>query len=304
MSSSARTMSDASSVLETLIQKVQSFGGQVEEVSPRGLVAVFGLEPIEDAPRRAAHAALAIQKIAAHDRGSSAEFPGVRVGLHAGEVLVARVGGAARVDHEAKREAWLQLEAFMGRAEAGTLLVSGATRPFLERRFVLTPLAASDGTAGRVYRLVGLERTGLGLGEQLTPLVARGRELEQLAQALKQAETGHGQVVAVVGEAGVGKSRLFWEVIDSQRNGDALILISTAASYGKATPYVPVIDLLEGYFRIEPRDDTRKIETRVAAKLGQALAPALSPILALLDTPLDDAQWRGGAHPPKRRGAL
>src|SRR5437899_12709535 len=100
MSSSARTMSDASTVLEALVEKVQSFGGQVEEVSPRGLVAVFGLEPIEDAPRRAAHAALAIQKIAAHAGRSSAEFQGVRVGLHAGEFLVARAASARRSDHQ------------------------------------------------------------------------------------------------------------------------------------------------------------------------------------------------------------
>src|SRR5262249_22633853 len=147
-------------------------------------------------------------------------------------------------------------------------------------------------------------RTGLGLGEQLTPLVARGRELEQLAQALEQAETGHGQVVAVVGEAGVGKSRLFWEFIESHRSGDALILVSSAASYGKATPYAPGVVLLRGYCGIEPRDDAGKIEARGGAKLGQALAPAVFPILALLDTPLDDAQWRGLDHRQKRRQTL
>src|SRR5438094_2726538 len=247
-SSSVRAMSDAGPVLETLVEKVQSFGGQVEEVSPRGLVAVFGLEPIEDAPRRAAHAALAIQKIAAHAGRSSAEFQGVRVGLHAGEFLVARVASAVRIDHEAKREAWTQLEAFVGKAEAGTVLVSGATRPFLARRFVLVPLTASDEAA--VYRLAGLERTGLGLGEQLTPFVARAPELAQLAQALEHARTGHGQVVGVVGEAGVGKSRLLWEFIEAHRLRDSLILVSGAASYGKGMPYLPVIDLLTAYFHI------------------------------------------------------
>src|SRR5881296_3782984 len=276
--SPVRTVPDAGSVLETLVEKVQSFGGQVEEVSPTGLLAVFGLEPVEDAPRRAAHAALAIQKVAAHARGRSTESPSVRVGLHVGEVLVARVGSAARVDHAAKREAWKQLEAFMGGAEAGTVLVSEATRPFLERRFVLAPCAAVDGTAGRVYRLVGLERTGLGFGERLTPFVARGHELDQLAEALKQAQTGHGQVVAVVGEAGVGKSRLFWEFTESHRGRDSLILVSSAASYGKETPYLPVIDLLKAYFQIEPRDDARKIRERVTEKV-LSLEPALAPAL-------------------------
>ncbi len=286
---------DAGAVLETLVEKIYTFGGQIEEVSPRGLVAGFGLEPIEDAPRRAAHAALAIQKSVARERGSPADFPGVRVGLHVGEVLVARVGSTARMDHESKREAWAQLEAFMGSAGPGTVLVSEATRPFLERRFVVAPFATSDGTARRAYRLAGLGRTGLGLGEQLTPLVGRDRELEQLALALEQVRKGHGQVIGVVGEAGVGKSRLFWEFIESHRNRDSLILVSSAASYGKATPYLPVIDLLKAYFQIEPRDDASKIRERVTEKVlshESALAPTLSPVLTLLDVPVDDAQWQ------------
>src|SRR6266849_1328578 len=154
--SSGRTVPDAGSLLETLVEKVQSFGGQVEEVSPTGLLAVFGLEPVEDAPRRAAHAALAIQKIAVHARSGSPELLDIRVGLHASEVLVARVGSAARVEHDAKREAWMQLEASMRSAEPGIVLVSEATRPFLERSFVVSPFAAEDGAAGRAYRLAGL----------------------------------------------------------------------------------------------------------------------------------------------------
>ena len=297
----------AGAALDTLVEKIESFGGQVEEVSPAGLMAIFGLEPVEDAPRRAAHAALAIQKVAGHARGRSAEFPEVRVGLHLGEVLVARVGSAARVDHAAKREAWQQLEAFMESAEAGTVLVSEATRPFLERRFVLAPVAAGDGTAGTVCRLVGLERTGLGLGELLTPFVARSHELDQLARALELAQTGHGQIVAVVGEPGVGKSRLFWEFIESHRSRDLLILVSSAASYGKETPYLPVIDLLKAYFRIDPRDDADKVRERVTEKvlsLERALAPSVSAILALLDVPAADAQWQELDPQQKRRRTL
>jgi len=304
--SSMRTVPDGSSVFETLVEKVQSFGGQVEEVSPTGLLAVFGLETVEDAPRRAAHAALAIQKIAMQARRSSPEFLDVRIGVHVSEVLVARVGSAARVDRDAKREACMQLEAFMGSAEPGTVLVSEATRPFLERRFVVSPFA-SDGAAGKAYRLAGLGRTALGLGEQLTPLVGRDRELEQLALALDHAQKGHGQVVGVVGEAGVGKSRLFWEFIESHGNRDSLILVSSAASYGKATPYLPVIDLLKAYFQIEPRDDVSKIRERVTEKvlsLEGALAPTLSPILALLDVPVDDAPWDALDPAQKQRRTL
>jgi len=297
----------AGAPLESLVEKIESFGGQVEEMSPGGLMAVFGLEPVEDAPRRAAHAALAIQRIAARARESSAESPGARIGLHVGEVLIGRMGGAARVEHAAKREAWQQLEALMADAEAGTVLVSEPTRPFLERRFVLAPCAADGEAARTVRRLVGIERTGLGLGERLTPFVARSLELDRLAQGLRQAQRGHGQIVAVVAEPGVGKSRLLWEFIESNRGRGALILICGAASYGKQTPYLPVIDLLKAYFQIEPRDDEDKVRQRVTEKvlsLGSALVPALPALLTVLDVPAADARWQQLDPQQKRRRTL
>ena len=290
--------------LDTVVAKIGCFGGQVEEVSPSELVAAFGLDPVEDAPRRAAHAALAIQR-AAH-AFLAAESPKVRIGLHAAEVLVAWVGSAARVDRAAKREALRQLDAFMADAEAG-VLVSEATRPFLERRFVLSPSVGGNGTAGIVYRLVGLDQTGLGLGDRLTPFVGRDRELEQLAHGLEQSERRQGQVVAVAGEAGVGKSRLFWEFIESQRTRDSLILVGSAASYGKSMPYLPVIDLLRKYFKIDPRDNSSTVKDRIVEKmlsLEQGLAPAVSPVLALLDLPVDDAQWQPLDPQQKRQRTL
>jgi len=291
--SSASSAPDASSVLDTLVDKVQSFGGQIEEVSLRGLVAGFGLEPIDDAPRRAAHAALAIQRIVG-------QSPGVRVGLHVGEVLVAQLGGMARLEHESKREVCTQLDAVMANTQPGLILVSEATRAFLDRRFVIAPLAANGKHAAKAYRLAGLGRTPLGVGDQLTPLVARDRELERLAEALEHTRKGRGQVIGVVGEPGVGKSRLFWEFIESQRSRDAVILVSSAASYAKATPYLPVIDLLKLYFQIEPHDDAGTVRERMTRK-SPTPPPAL---LALLDLPADDSEWSALDPSQKRRRTL
>src|SRR5262245_19383670 len=182
-----------------------------------------------------------------------------------------------------------------------------ATRPFLERRFVVAPFVTINGAVERVYRLEGLERTGLGLGDQLTPFVARDREREHLAQALDQARTGHDQVIGVVGEPGVGKSRLLWEFINSRCVQDSLVLVSNAASYGKATPYLPVIELLKSYFHIEPRDDTDKVGERISEKvlsLERGLSPSLSAILALLDARVDDAKWRELDPQQKRKLTL
>jgi predicted ATPase len=133
--------------------------------------------------------------------------------------------------------------------------------------------------------------------------LGRERELQQLAQTLEHAGAGHGQAVAVVGEAGVGKSRLVWEFTRSHRTHGWLVLESGSVSYGRATPYLPVTELLKKYLRIEEHDDKRVIRERVAGKLltlDRTLEPLLTPLLALLDVPVDDAVW-GALDPPQRR---
>src|SRR5262249_8479982 len=128
-------------------------------------------------------------------------------------------------------------------------------------------------------------------------------ELVQPVDALVRASQGHGQMVSVVGEPGVGKSRLFWELIHSHRVHDWLVLQSASLSYGKATAYLPVIELLRGYFEIESRDDPRKIREKVTGKvltLAPALAPTVNPFLALLDVPVDEASWHA-LDPLQRR---
>jgi predicted ATPase len=123
------------------------------------------------------------------------------------------------------------------------------------------------------------------------------------AVALERAGTGHGQVVAVVGDPGVGKSRLFWEFTPSHRTQGWLIVESTSVSYGKATAFLPLIELLRTYFQIEARDDARKIREKVTGKLfslDRALEPSLPALLWLLDVPVDDPQWKR-LDPPQRR---
>jgi predicted ATPase len=127
--------------------------------------------------------------------------------------------------------------------------------------------------------------------------------VEQLRQALDRARTGHGQVAAVMGEPGVGKSRLFWEFTQSHRTEGWLIVESSSVSYGKATAFLPVIDLLRTYFQVEPRDEARKIREKITGKLlslDRALEPSLPAFLWLLDVPAEDAQWET-LEPPQRR---
>jgi tetratricopeptide (TPR) repeat protein len=113
--------------------------------------------------------------------------------------------------------------------------------------------------------------------------------------------------VAIVGEPGVGKSRLVWEVTHSHRVHGWLVLHAGSVSYGKATSHLPVIDLLKGYFAIEDRDGPRAVQEKVTGKLltlDRALEGSLPALLALLDVPTDDPQWATLDPPQRRRRTL
>jgi predicted ATPase len=155
----------------------------------------------------------------------------------------------------------------------------------------------------------GIARTRLqaAAARGLTQFVGRQRELEVLAEALANAGRAKGQAVAIVGEPGVGKSRLFWEFLRSHRTQGWLTVEAGSVSYGKATPYLPVIDLLKAYFKIGDGDDARSIREKITGKLltlDRALESILAPLLALLDQPLDDPTWQRLDPPQRRRRTL
>jgi tetratricopeptide (TPR) repeat protein len=137
----------------------------------------------------------------------------------------------------------------------------------------------------------------------LTRFVGRQQELLALQQALEQAGAGHGQVVALVGEAGVGKSRLTYEFVHSHHTQGWQVLESASVSYGKATPYSPVIALLKRYGHIEDHDDTRTIRAKVTGQvltLDPALQDTLPALLSLLDVLPEDSPFLT-LDPPQRR---
>jgi tetratricopeptide (TPR) repeat protein len=141
----------------------------------------------------------------------------------------------------------------------------------------------------------------------LTQFVGRETDLDQLQQALDQARVGRGQVVAVVGEPGVGKSRLYWEFTRSHRAQGWLTIEAGSVSYGKATNYLPVVELLRTYFQIEAADGARKITEKVTGRLlslDRNLEAAITPLLWLLDVPVDDESWTHLDAAQRRRRTL
>ena len=281
--------------LTVIADKIRGFGGCVQELAAMTIVGAFGLEPVENAPNSAALAALAIQKAAERARRVDSRVPAVKIAVHATQVMVDRANGVARFNLEDKGATETALAALSDVGQANSILISAAAAAFLERRFELARQPCR-GVAGPLYRLIGPERTGFGLGGRaLTRFVGRQRELAIVCDQLAQAERERGQVVAVVGEPGVGKSRFVYELTRADCARGWRILSCRAVSYGVTTPLLPIVELLKSYFDIEDRDDERRMREKATGKLltlDRALEPHLTPLLALLDIPVEDEKWK------------
>jgi AAA ATPase-like protein/adenylate/guanylate cyclase family protein len=256
----------------------------------------------------------AVKRYAEEVRRSHGINVQIRVGLNSGEVVVRSIGSDLHRDYTAVGQT-TQLAARMEQmAEPGMILLTPDTLLLAEGFVRIQSLGAVAlkglATPAEIIELTGASPVRSHLqaaaARGLTTFVGRDAEMDTLFTALEQAKTGKGQVAAVVGEPGVGKSRLFWEFTHSHRTQGCLVLEAASVSYGKATTYVPVIDLLKGYFQIEARDDGRKIREKVTGKLlslDRALEGCLAPLLWLLDVSAEDAEWER-LDPPLRRQRL
>jgi len=244
-------------VLELMMEAVHRYEGTVNQVMGDGIMALFGAPlALEDHAVRACYAALRMQesvkKYADEVRRSHAAVVKIRVGLNSGEVVVRAIGSDLHMDYTAVGQT-THLAARMEQiADPGAIVITPDTLALVEGYVEVKSLGPVPvkGLAGavEVYEVTaaGPARTRLQAGARrgLTRFVGRDAELEQLRRAQELAANGHGQVAAVVGEAGVGKSRLVYELTHSHRLQGWLTLESASVSYGKATSYLPVIDLL------------------------------------------------------------
>src|SRR5438128_3708542 len=303
-------------VLERMMEAVHRYEGTVNQVMGDGIMALFGA-PVahEDHAVRACYAALRMQDSVKRYAEVIQRAAGVpiqtRVGLNSGEVVVRSIGSDLHMDYPAVGQTTHLAARMEQMAMAGSILMSADALRLAEGFVEVKPLGPVNikglSAPVEVYEVTGAgpARTRLQAAARrgLTRFVGRDAELEQLRRAQQLAAAGHGQVAAIVGEAGVGKSRLVYEFTHSHRLQGWLTLESASVSYGKATSYLPVIDLLKGYFKIQDRDDLREIREKVMGKLltlDEALKPTLPALLALLDVPVNDAAWQA-LEPGQRR---
>jgi tetratricopeptide (TPR) repeat protein len=295
---------------------VHHFEGTVNQVLGDGIMALFGA-PIahEDHALRACYAALALQgavrPYAEEVRRRHGMALQLRVGLNAGEVVVRAIGNDLHMDYSAVGQTTHLAARMEQLATPGSILLTAATLRLVEglvRVNALGPVPVKGLTDPvEVFELMGASalrrRLQAAAARGLTRFVGRQTELAALQQALERAGAGHGQVVALVGEAGVGKSRLVYEFIHAHQTQAWRVLESASVSYGKATPYFPVLELLRHYGHVEEHDDSRTIRAKITGQvltLDEALQETIPPVLALLDALPADSPFLT-LDPPQRR---
>jgi tetratricopeptide (TPR) repeat protein len=285
-----------------------------------GIMALFGA-PLahEDHGVRACYAALAMQEAIGRYTEELRRAHGLEVrirgGLNSGEVVVRSIGSDLRMDYTAVGQTTHLAARMEQLANPGTIRLTAETLRLAEGYVTVQPLGPIPvkGLAAPVevyeLRAAAPARTRLQVSRSrgLTRFVGRDGEMEQLREAAAQAQRGRGQIVAVVGEPGVGKSRLYYEFLHSHHAAGWLALESGSVSYGKATPYLPLADLLRAYLKIEARDDIRAIRAKVTGTLltlDETLHDAIPPVLWLLDALPEDSAFLVGDPAARRRRTL
>jgi len=303
-------------VLELMMEAVHRYEGTVNQVMGDGIMALFGA-PVahEDHAVRACYAALRMQEAVTRYAEEVFRSHGVpiqiRVGLNSGDVVVRAINSDLHMDYTAVGQTTHLAARMEQMAKPGTILLAPATLQLAEG-YVQVMARGPVAVKGlpdplEIFVLTGASaersRLHVAAARGLTRFVGRDAEIEQIRRALALARESRGQIVAIVGEPGVGKSRLVYEFTHSHRTQDWLVLEAGSLSYGKATSYLPLIDLLKTYFKIHERESHRDIREKVTGKiltLDRALEPALSALLALLDLPVEDASWQA-LDPAQRR---
>ena len=284
--------------LKLMMDAAHRYDGYVVQSTGDGIFALFGAPAAhEDHPQRALYAALRMQEELRRYSAKVVAEGGTpiqgRIGINTGEVVVRSIHtGAGHVEYTPIGHMTNLASRMQTAAPVGSIAVTEATRKLCEGYFILNAIGATK-VKGVTEPVNVYEVTGLGplrtrlqraAGRGFTKFVGREREMEALSHAAGLAKAGHGQIVAVMAEPGVGKSRLFFEFKARNLSG-WMVLETFSVSHGKASAYFPVIDLLHNYSKILPEDDARSRREKVTGRvltLDRALEDTLPYLFSLL----------------------
>jgi DNA-binding NarL/FixJ family response regulator/class 3 adenylate cyclase/tetratricopeptide (TPR) repeat protein len=306
---------DANKIEETLnecrdlvAEEIQRYGGTAVWFASRGLMSFFGVPvSLEHAPQKALHAALAVQE---HVKGFSEQLTGrdiqvnARIGINTGAVLVENdTSGSSAMFKPIGNTTELATKAREA-AEPGAIAVTQGTYNLTEHEFAFEPLGKVEADERRehvtIYRLLEVrvrnrKPAKVGLC-RLTKFVGRDKEIEVLKKAFSGAKSGSGQVVGIVGEAGVGKSRLLLEFTRQLSSDKYVYLEGSCRHYGESIAYLPLLQILRVYFNITGEERESIIKKRINKKIGQlddGMLQLVPPLQEVLGLSVDDEEYRG-----------
>ena len=291
-----------------LMDEIHRFEGTINQFTGDGVMALFGAPMAhEDHAQRACHAALSIQKAIARygakvEKESEVEFK-MRIGLNSGPVIVGSIGDDLRMDYTAVGDTTNLASRIENMARPGTSLISGHTHKLTRAFFKFKSLGKVE-VKGKVepqevYELIKASevetRIAASVAKGLTRFIGRKKELEALEGAFKKAESGSGQIMGIVGEAGVGKSRLMLELRNTLPDDKYTYLEGQCLHFGGSMVYLPVLDILRSYFEIKEGDRVFLIKQKLEDKilqLDEKLQDILPPFYELLSLKVEDEAYK------------
>jgi class 3 adenylate cyclase/tetratricopeptide (TPR) repeat protein len=295
-------------VLRIMMDAVHRYGGTVNQVLGDGVMALFGAPlAYQDHALRACYAALAMQaemrRLAERAEAEKRGAIRIGVGINSGEVVVRSLTNDLNIDYSALGDTTHLAARMEKHAPAGAIMLTAATlrevEGYVEVKSVGALQVKGFSNAIDAFELTGAtaarNRLQAAAQQGLSRFVGRAAEINLMRQTLTLSAVGRGQVLAVVGEAGMGKSRLVQQFRDDEVTAEWRVLEAPSVSYGKATLYLPLISLLRDYFSLAQSDRPDSVRRKVAAQalqLSPALSDAIAPILSLLDA-LPDGQGDG-----------
>jgi len=287
-----------------MMNEIHRYEGTIDKFTGDGVMALFGA-PVahEDHAQRACHAVLAIQRAMVEygeklEKECGIDFK-IRGGLNSGLVIVGSVGDDLRMDYTAIGDITNLASRMESMAQPGTVLVSADTHRITRDYFNFESLGEVS-VKGKdepveAYQLIETSqietRIGASVARGLTPFVGRRRELDALKEVFEKARSGQGQVVGVVGEAGVGKSRLVLEMKGMLAKEECTCLEGDCLHYGGSMAYLPFLDMLRNYFDIKEVDREFIIKKKIADRIDQLdknLNGTLPPLHEILSLKVED----------------